>query len=230
VLYYLSHASSPFCHGDRVSLSVQAQPTRPWSSYFKLCCPLDDRQAPLCPAFFSWDGVSQTFLLRLVWNCDPPDLSHPSSWDYRHEPQAPGSTFFSYVCQCIKFFFWLSFSPAVFLCVWSCVKVGFGLVAMELGVSCHSASVSINWLSVRVKGQRHCALWGGLASFLFTSLFLHLSSFLQDPGVWPGVASLEEPSCIFILFSSRIKQNGPRGMPWRASSPYILLIPSHWVG
>jgi hypothetical protein len=38
-------------------------------------------------------GVSQTICLRLDSNHDPPDLSLPSSWDDKHEPLVPLSTF-----------------------------------------------------------------------------------------------------------------------------------------
>jgi hypothetical protein len=40
-----------------------------------LCFP----HLPSCQAFFCWDGVSQTFLLRLAWNHDPPNLNLPCS-------------------------------------------------------------------------------------------------------------------------------------------------------
>jgi hypothetical protein len=33
----------------------------------------------------AWDGILLTFLPRLAWNCNPPDLSLPRSWDYRRE-------------------------------------------------------------------------------------------------------------------------------------------------
>jgi hypothetical protein len=41
--------------------------------------------SPFCSAYFG-DGVPQTILLGLVWKVDPPDLSFPSSKDYRCEP------------------------------------------------------------------------------------------------------------------------------------------------
>jgi hypothetical protein len=40
-----------------------------------------------------WDGVSQNFVPRLEWNCDPPDLGLPCSWDDMCEAPAPGYIF-----------------------------------------------------------------------------------------------------------------------------------------
>jgi hypothetical protein len=32
---------------------------------------------------FRQDGVSPMFLLKLAWNCEPPDLSFQGNWDDR---------------------------------------------------------------------------------------------------------------------------------------------------
>jgi hypothetical protein len=37
------------------------------------------------------DGSLANYLPWLAYNLDPPDLSLPSSWDYRQKPLAPGS-------------------------------------------------------------------------------------------------------------------------------------------
>jgi hypothetical protein len=38
------------------------------------------------------EGLSN-YLPRLDLNCDLPDLTFPSNWDYRHEPLTPGLRF-----------------------------------------------------------------------------------------------------------------------------------------
>jgi hypothetical protein len=52
------------------------------------CQRWDNRQLPLCPAV-GGDGVLQTFLRGLALNCNPFNLSLPSSWGFRCEPLAP---------------------------------------------------------------------------------------------------------------------------------------------
>jgi hypothetical protein len=42
-------------------------------------------------ALFHSDGVLWTFLLMLCWNLYPPNLSIPSSYDYRHERKVPNT-------------------------------------------------------------------------------------------------------------------------------------------
>jgi hypothetical protein len=51
-------------------------------------CNWDYKHIPLCPALFCWNGILQ-ILPRLESNCGPPDLSLPSSKNYRYEPPAP---------------------------------------------------------------------------------------------------------------------------------------------
>jgi hypothetical protein len=48
-----------------------SRPDVPLFPYFSW----DDMHMPPCSAFFCWYGVSQTFLSRLTWICDPLHLS-----------------------------------------------------------------------------------------------------------------------------------------------------------
>jgi hypothetical protein len=53
------------------------------SSYFTPPAIAEVTGMPPCPAVFHWDRVSKTFSPRLSWNHDPPNLSLPSSYNYR---------------------------------------------------------------------------------------------------------------------------------------------------
>jgi hypothetical protein len=73
-LYCLSHTSRPFCScyfGDKVLLFST------WTLillFYAFCSPWDQRITP--PSLtIGWDGVSWTFLPRLVWYLSPLDLS-----------------------------------------------------------------------------------------------------------------------------------------------------------
>jgi hypothetical protein len=54
-------------------------PRPAWILFYSWCCHWDNRCMPTCQAFSQWDGVLQTFLSKLVWSSDPPNLSLPCS-------------------------------------------------------------------------------------------------------------------------------------------------------
>jgi hypothetical protein len=82
VHYCLSHTFSPFfcgCFGDRVSLFAQASldSDPPILCFLML---LSWQAGIIHPAFFYSDRVSQTFLPRLAWDHNLPDLSLTFTW------------------------------------------------------------------------------------------------------------------------------------------------------
>jgi hypothetical protein len=92
VLDHFTVPPSPFCSGyfgDRASLLSRLA----WTTILLLyssCYHCDGRCAPPRPAFFCWDGISQTSFTSLAWNFGPPDLSLPNSSGWQgHVPPCP---------------------------------------------------------------------------------------------------------------------------------------------
>jgi hypothetical protein len=107
--------------------------------------------------FFSIEmGVMWTFLLWLAWNVIPPNLSLPSSWDYRCEALAP----------CLKLPFYIQFKAILFHSLWLLCVFPFLLpIPLKLGVeredSGKKAVISLtHWRFCVV--SRHCLLQGQL--------------------------------------------------------------------
>jgi hypothetical protein len=98
-LYHLSHTSSPVCSGyfDFIFLVVLGFKLRNSCLNHFTCL---KQGVWLLWLFWRWDLLH--YLPGLVLDCDPPNLSLPSSEDYRPEPPAPCLLQYSCISKLLK--------------------------------------------------------------------------------------------------------------------------------
>jgi hypothetical protein len=88
VVYHLSHISSSFCSILQKGSHFLFRQPGLWS-YFTLSS-IAEMAVLHHHTQLRW-GLTN-FLAQLVYNCNPPDLGLPSSWNYRHAPPTPSSS------------------------------------------------------------------------------------------------------------------------------------------
>jgi hypothetical protein len=93
VLYYLSHAPSPFlCFPDFSNKFSCFWLTGQDYNFLTYASRVGIMTCMYHHIYFDWDGVLLTFCLAsLALNQAPPDLCFPSSQNYRHEPPSRSS-------------------------------------------------------------------------------------------------------------------------------------------